>query len=96
MQLGFQARYSLIEDFLQSFYSESLKAFRRENELPDGYQPRTRLELAEYMAFTEQYAKRRISLPNGQNQQLIVLRAQRLLETAARLGIDAMEEVPDG
>ncbi len=26
----------------------------------------------------------------------IVLRAQRLLETAARLGIDAMEEVPDG
>ncbi len=77
MQLGFQARYNLIEDFLQSFYSESLKAFRRENELPDGYQPRTRLELAEYMAFTEQYAKRRISLPNGQNQQLIVLRAQR-------------------
>ncbi|WP_421657361.1 HetZ-related protein [Leptothermofonsia sp. ETS-13] len=77
MQLGFQARYSLIEDFLQGFYSESLKAFRRENELSDGYQPRTRLELAEYMAFTEQYAKRRISLPNGQNQQLIVLRAQR-------------------
>ncbi len=77
MQLGFQARFNLIEDFLQSFYSESLKAFRRENELPDGYQPRTRLELAEYMAFTEQYAKRRISLPNGQNQQLIVLRAQR-------------------
>ncbi|WP_239033333.1 HetZ-related protein [Leptothermofonsia sichuanensis] len=77
MQLGFQARYNLIEDFLQGFYSESLKAFRRENELPDGYQPRTRLELAEYMAFTEQYAKRRISLPNGQNQQLVVLRSQR-------------------
>ncbi len=77
MQLGFQARYNLIEDFLQGFYTESLKAFRRENELPEGYQPRTRLELAEYMAFTEQYAKRRISLPNGQNQQLIVLRAQR-------------------
>ncbi len=77
MQLGFQARYNLIEDFLQGFYSESLKAFRRENELPDDYQPRTRLELAEYMAFTEQYAKRRISLPGGQTQQLIVLRAQR-------------------
>jgi hypothetical protein len=77
MQLGFQARYNLIEDFLQGFYSESLKAFRRENELPDGYQPRTRLELAEYMAFTEQYAKRRITLPNGQNQQLVVLRSQR-------------------
>jgi hypothetical protein len=77
MQLGFQARYTLIEDFLQSFYTESLKAFRRENALPDTYQPRTRLELAEYMAFTEQYAKRRIGLPGGQNQQLIVLRAQR-------------------
>jgi hypothetical protein len=77
MQLGFQARYNLIEDFLQGFYTESLKAFRRENELPENYQPRTRLELAEYMAFTEQYAKRRIGLPGGQTQQLIVLRAQR-------------------
>jgi hypothetical protein len=77
MQLGFQSRYTLIEDFLQGFYSESLKAFRRENELPEDYTPHTRLELAEYMAFTEQYAKRRISLPAGQTQQLIVLRAQR-------------------
>lgn len=77
MQLGFQARYNLIEDFLQGFYTESLKAFRRENELSDNYQPRTRLELAEYMAFTEQYAKRRIAMPNGQTQQLIVLRSQR-------------------
>jgi hypothetical protein len=77
LQLGFQARYSLIEDFLQGFYGESLRAFRRENELADDYQPRTRLELAEYMAFTEQYAKRRISLPGAQTQQLIVLRAQR-------------------
>lgn len=77
MQLGFQARYNLIEDFLQGFYSESLKAFRRENELPEDYTPKTRLELAEYMAFTEQYAKRRISLPGGQTQQLIVLRSQR-------------------
>jgi len=77
MQLGFQARYTLIEDFLQGFYAESLKAFRRENELPENYQPGSRLELAEYMAFTEQYAKRRISLPGGQTQQLIVLRSQR-------------------
>lgn len=76
-QLSFQARYSLIEDFLQGFYTESLRAFRRENELPDQYQPRTRLELAEYMAFTEQYAKRRITLPTQHSQQLIVLRAQR-------------------
>lgn len=77
LQLSFQARYTLIEDFLQGFYTESLRAFRRENELPDTYQPRTRLELAEYMAFTEQYAKRRITLPTQHNQQLVILRAQR-------------------
>jgi hypothetical protein len=61
---------------LQDFYTESLKAFRRENEVSANYQPRTRLELAEYMAFTEQYGKRRITLPNGSSQQLIILRAQ--------------------
>ncbi|MFE4105699.1 hypothetical protein [Almyronema epifaneia] len=75
-QLGFQGRYTLLEDFLQSFYVESLKAFRRENDCTADYQPRTRLELAEYMAFTEQYAKRRITLPGCNNQQLIILRAQ--------------------
>ncbi|HTL90668.1 MAG TPA: hypothetical protein VL134_14800 [Leptolyngbya sp.] len=77
LQLSFQARYTLIEDFLQGFYTESLRAFRRENELAETYQPRTRLELAEYMAFTEQYAKRRITLPTQHNQQLVILRAQR-------------------
>ncbi|NJL85120.1 MAG: hypothetical protein HC886_02750 [Leptolyngbyaceae cyanobacterium SM1_1_3] len=75
-QLGFQGRYTLLEDFMQGFYVESLKAFRRENDCPADYQPRTRLELAEYMAFTEQYAKRRISLPGCNNQQLIILRSQ--------------------
>jgi hypothetical protein len=75
-QMGFTARYGLIEDFLQSFYIEVLKAFRRENDLLADYSPRTRLELAEYMAFTEQYAKRRITLPGRRSQQLIVLRAQ--------------------
>jgi hypothetical protein len=75
-QLNFAARYNMIEDFLQDFYAESLKAFRRENEVDPGYTPRTQLELAEYMAFTEQYAKRRISLVSRSNQQLIVLRAQ--------------------
>ena len=74
--LGFQGRYGLIEDFLQSFYIEVMKAFRRENGLPDDYSPRTQLELAEYMSFADQYAKRRISLPGRRNQQLIVLRAQ--------------------
>jgi hypothetical protein len=76
-QLSFQGRYVQIEDFLQGFYTESLKAFRRENALGETFQPRTRLELAEYMAFSEQYAKRRITLPGGQSQQLVVLRAQR-------------------
>jgi hypothetical protein len=75
-ELGFDARYNLIEDFLQAFYIEAIKAFRRENELSEEYTPRTQLQLAEYMAFTEQYAKRRINLPGGANQQLIVLRAQ--------------------
>jgi hypothetical protein len=75
-QLGFQARYSLIEDFLQEFYTESLKAFRRENELGETYTPRSLLQLAEYMVFTECYAKRRIHLRYGSSQQLIVLRAQ--------------------
>jgi hypothetical protein len=75
-QLGFQARYSLIEDFLQEFYTESLKVFRRENELGDTYTPRSLLQLSEYMVFTECYAKRRIHLRFGSSQQLIVLRAQ--------------------
>ena len=75
-QLNFSGRYNLIEDFLQDFYAECLKAFRRENDVDAGYTPRTQIELAEYMAFTEQYAKRRIQLPNRNSQQLIVLRAQ--------------------
>ncbi len=75
-QLSFQARYNLIEDFLQGFYVESLRAFRREHGLEADYTPHTRLELAEYMAFTEQYAKRQIGLPGRNRQRLIVLRAQ--------------------
>lgn len=76
LQLGFQGRYTLIEDFLQGFYTESLRVFRRENQLAQDYQPRTKLQLAEYMAFTEQYAKRRINLPGYNSQQLIILRAR--------------------
>ncbi|WP_179228438.1 HetZ-related protein [Leptolyngbya ohadii] len=75
-QMGFTARYGLIEDFLQGFYIEVLKAFRREHQFPEDYCPRSRLQLAEYMAFTEQYAKRKIGLPGRRTQQLIVLRAQ--------------------
>jgi hypothetical protein len=75
-QMGFNARYSAIEDFLQGFYVEVLKAFRREQGLEADYRPHTRLELAEYMTFTEYYAKRRITLPGRRSHQLIVLRAQ--------------------
>lgn len=74
--LSFQARYHLVEDFLQGFFMESLKAFRRETELPEDYTPRNSLEVAEYLAFTEQYARRRINLGGGASQQLIILRAQ--------------------
>lgn len=75
-QAGYQARLSLIDDFLQNFYLESLNAFRRENETVADFQPRTLLELAEYMAFTERYGKRRIPLPGKRSQQLVILRAQ--------------------
>lgn len=77
MQVGSLTRSYLTKDFLQGFYVESLKVFRQENDVSDKYQPRTPLEWAEYMAFTEQYAKRRIILKSGQTQQLIVLQAHR-------------------
>ncbi|HEY9810347.1 MAG TPA: heterocyst differentiation protein HetZ [Halomicronema sp.] len=73
---SYQARLSLIEDFLQSFYEEALKAFRREAHLSLKYRPQSLLELAEYMAFAERYGKRRIPLRGGRSQQLIILRAQ--------------------
>lgn len=73
---GYHARVTLIEDFLQGFYAEALNAFRREAQLEPTYSPKTRLELAEYMAFCERYAKRRIPLPGRRAQQLIILRAQ--------------------
>ena len=75
-QASYQARLPLIEDFLQSFYIEALNAFRREAQLLPSYPPHAPLQLAEYMAFTERYAKRRIPLPGNRSQQLIILRAQ--------------------
>ncbi len=72
----YRARVTLIEDFLQGFYAEALNNFRREAKLRATYSPRSLLELAEYMAFCERYAKRRIPLPRRRSQQLIVLRAQ--------------------
>ncbi len=73
---SYQGRLTLIEDFLQGFYIEALNSLRRESELPVTYQPKTLLELSEYMAFVERYGKRRIRLLRGRSQQLIILRAQ--------------------
>lgn len=73
---SYQAKVNLIEDFLQGFYAETLNAFRREADVTSTYSPRTLLELSEYLAFTERYAKRRITFSRGRSQQLIILRAQ--------------------
>ncbi len=94
--VSFQIRSHLLDDFLQSFYIESLTVFRREYQLTANYTPRTILELAEYMAFTEQYARRRITLKRGNSQQLIVLRAQgfaRRLPTETTLDTEAIESL---
>jgi hypothetical protein len=87
-QLNFQGRYSLIEDFLQDFYAEALKAFRRENDLPSNYTPRSMIQLAEYMVFSECYAKRRIQLQYGKSQQLIILRAQTFSKRQPAASVD--------
>ncbi|MDJ1179925.1 hypothetical protein PJF56_13735 [Roseofilum sp. BLCC_M91] len=73
---SYAARTTLIEDFLQAFYLEAFNAFRRETELPFTYHPKTRLDIAEFMAFAERYGKRRIRLRGNRSQQLIILRAQ--------------------
>lgn len=93
---SYQARVNLIEDFLQQFYLESLNAFRRETELPPTYSPQTRLELAEYMAFTERYGKRRIPLPGGRSQQLIVLRAQTFSQQQPKENAVDMDQAAEG
>jgi hypothetical protein len=95
-QSSYQARLTLIEDFLQSFYMEALNAFRRETQLPVTYQPRTLLQLAEYMAFTERYGKRRIPLPGRRNQQLIILRAQTFSQQQPIETLVDIERAADG
>ncbi len=96
LQSSYQARLSLIEDFLQSFYIEALNAFRRESQLSASYSPRTLLDLAEYMAFTERYAKRRIPLPGRRNQQLIILRAQTFSQQQPTEALVDIEMAADG
>lgn len=93
---SYQARLTLIEDFLQIFYMEALNAFRRETQLGPQYQPRSLLQLAEYMAFTERYAKRRIPLPGRRNQQLIILRAQTFSQQQPNETLVDIEQAADG
>lgn len=75
-QVTYQARLSLMEDFLKNFYHEAMTVFRQENQMAADYRLRRGLALSEFMAFTEFYGKRRISLERGRSQLLIVLRAQ--------------------
>lgn len=95
-QSSYQARLTLIEDFLQSFYMEALNAFRRESQLEPTYSPQTMLELAEYMAFTERYGKRRIPLPGHRNQQLIILRAQTFSQQQPNESLVDFEQAAEG
>ncbi len=93
---SYQARLNLIEDFLQGFYVEAWKAFLRENQLPEKYHPQNLLAVAEYMAFTERYAKRRITISARRNQQLIVLRAQTFSQQQPpEISVD-MEQAAEG
>ena len=96
VQSSYHARLSLIEDFLQNFYVEALSAFRRENHMADTYSPRSLLELSEYMAFTERYAKRRIPLPRRRSQQLIILRAQTFAKQQPPETIVDIEQAAEG
>jgi DNA-binding protein Fis len=96
VQSSYQARLTLIEDFLQGFYIESLNAFRRETQLLPTYSPRSLLELAEYMSFTERYGKRRIPLSGRRSQQLIILRAQTYSQQQPPETMVDMEQVAEG
>ncbi|MCT7988176.1 heterocyst differentiation protein HetZ [Laspinema olomoucense] len=96
IQSSYQARLNLIEDFLQGFYVESLNAFRREAQLEGTFSPTTLLELSEYMAFTERYAKRRIPLSGGRSQQLLILRAQTFSQQQPPETTVDMEQAAEG
>ncbi len=77
-------RQRAIEEFLQGFYEDSWNTFRRETHLSETYRARTRLEQAEYLAFTERYAKRNIGFRDKSSQQLIVLRVKTFLQKQRR------------
>lgn len=86
-----------IEDFLQTFYIETLDLFRNAYQLSCNYQPQTLLELSEYMAFTERYSQQSPQRSSSQEtkarspsasvptkgKSLIALRAQNFMARRA-------------
>jgi hypothetical protein len=98
---AYQRRLTLIEDFLQGFYLEALTAFRREGAncetapINPTYTPKTLLELAEFLSFTERYAKRRIPISQRSRQQLIILRVQAFVQQQPLETLIDMEQVAD-
>ncbi len=96
VQSSYQARLEIIKDFLQGFYLETLNAFRKEAQLPASYRPHTLLELAEYLAFTERYGKRRIPLARGRSQQLIILRSQTFSQQQPKESFVDLEQAAEG
>ncbi|MGF1494366.1 MAG: heterocyst differentiation protein HetZ [Microcoleaceae cyanobacterium] len=96
VQSSYPARLELIRDFLQSFYVETLNAFRKEAQVPPTYRPQTLLELSEYMAFTERYGKRRIPLARGRSQQLIILRAQTFSQQQPKEAFVDLDQAAEG
>ncbi|MGB3535185.1 MAG: heterocyst differentiation protein HetZ [Microcoleaceae cyanobacterium] len=96
VQSSYQARLELIKDFLQGFYIETLNSFRKETQLPTDYSPRTLLELAEYMAFSERYGKRRIPLSRGRSQQLVILRAQTFSQQQPKEAFVDLDQAAEG
>lgn len=96
VQSSYHARLELIRDFLQGFYLESLNAFRKETQVTPDYRPQTLLELAEYLAFTERYGKRRIPLARGRSQQLIILRSQTFSQQQPREAFVDLDQAAEG
>lgn len=96
VQSSYQARLELIRDFLQGFYLETLSTFRKEAQLLQTYRPQTSLELAEYLAFTERYGKRRIPLARGRSQQLIILRSQTFSQQQPKETLVDLDQAAEG
>jgi hypothetical protein len=72
-------RDPLIQVFLTEYLAKVWQQFRKERELPNHYQPRHPLQIAEWAAFAERYSRRQIRWrdPNGNQceERLIRLRA---------------------